>query len=83
MDYKFETTFTTATNKMFHKFSDRVSVLTDLSTGTVKLIEDKKIIREYKNVSLDKYDMIIYMAGEMANLLDKKSPLKGTSASVL
>lgn len=72
MTYEFQTTFQTGYNLMRHDFSNRVSVLTNIATGKVQIVSDGELIKEYDDVSLDRYDMILHHAGQISK--EKESP---------
>lgn len=66
MVYKFDTSFQTGINTMFHNFGNGIFVRTHLLTGNSTLYNDGKVVKEYKDMSLDEYDVVIYMAAQMA-----------------
>lgn len=76
MIYQFQTTFQTGHNLMRHDFPNRVSVLTNLATGKVKIISEGEVIKEYGDMTLDRYDMILNHAGQISK--ENGSPRKNS-----
>ena len=53
------TDFNTAQNLMIHTFTDRVKVVSDIKTGTVKVLKDGGVINTIENFKLIKYESLL------------------------
>lgn len=53
------TDFDTAQNLMIHTFTERVKVITNIVTGTIKVLRDGEVINTIENFKLVKYQSLI------------------------
>lgn len=68
-----ETTFSTAENLMIHTFSDRVKVVSNIKTGSVKVLKDGEVINSVNNPTLTEYGNFLKQIAEDANKLNEFS----------
>lgn len=71
MLYEFKTSFQTGRNYMSHNFENGIMIRTNLATGECDLYDKDKLIKHFKDMSLDKYDTVLYMAAELS--IEKKN----------
>lgn len=67
--YKWETTFNTTENLMIHTFTDRVKVVSDIKTGTVKVLKDGEVINTAENPAIVEYEKFLLKVAEDADKL--------------
>lgn len=68
--YKWETTFETSKDLMIHTFTDRVSVVTNIKTGKIKVLRDGVIIETIDNPAVLEYEKFLLRISEAAQDLD-------------
>lgn len=54
-----KTDFDTAQNLMIHTFTDRVKVVSNIKTGTVKVLKDGEVVNTIENFKLLKYQTLL------------------------
>ena len=54
-----KTDFDTAQNLMIHTFTDRVKVVSNIKTGTVKVLKDGGVVNTIENFKLLKYQTLL------------------------
>lgn len=54
-----KTDFDTAQNLMIHTFTDRVKVVSNIETGTVKVLKDGGVVNTIENFKLLKYQTLL------------------------
>lgn len=67
--YTWETTYNTAENLMIHTFTDRVKVVSNILTGTVKVLKDGEVISTTENPVISEYEKFLLKVAEDANKL--------------
>lgn len=63
---EFTTTFHTGQNMMIQDFGNGVTAHADLCSGNVKIMDNEKVYRNYQNISLRRFDMVIIIAAKHA-----------------
>lgn len=69
-NYPWDTTFATAQNLMIHTFTKRVSVVTNINTGSVKVLKDDIVIDRHEDVSIKDYIRLLLNVSKSALVLD-------------
>ena len=69
--YSWETTFETSKGLMIHTFTDRVKVVSNIQTGTVKVLKDGEVINNIENPAITEYDKFLLQVAKDANELEK------------
>lgn len=67
--YSWETTFETADNLMIHTFTDRVKVVSNIKTGSVKVLKDGEVINTVENPAITEYERFLLKIAEDADKL--------------
>lgn len=57
--YQWETVFETSKDLMIHTFSDRVTVVTNIKTGLIKVMKDGVVIDTMENTSIVEYEKFL------------------------
>lgn len=68
-NYSWETTFETADNLMIHTFTDRVKVVSNIKTGSVKVLKDGEVINTVENPAITEYERFLLKIAEDADKL--------------
>lgn len=68
-NYSWETTFKTADNLMIHTFTDRVKVVSNIKTGSVKVLKDGEVINTVENPAITEYERFLLKIAEDADKL--------------
>lgn len=68
-NYSWETTFETADNLMIHTFTDRVKVVSNIKTGSVKVLKDGEVINIVENPAITEYERFLLKIAEDADKL--------------
>lgn len=67
--YSWKTTFETADNLMIHTFTDRVKVVSNIKTGSVKVLKDGEVINTVENTAITEYERFLLKIAEDADKL--------------
>lgn len=68
-NYSWETTFETADNLMIRTFTDRVKVVSNIKTGSVKVLKDGEVINTVENPAITEYERFLLKIAEDADKL--------------
>lgn len=68
--YNWDTEFDTANNLMIHTFSDRIKVVTNLTTGEIKTFRDGEVIDRRNDMSISDYEKFLIAIAKDANKLN-------------
>lgn len=70
-NYSWKTTFNTAENLMIHTFTDRIKVVSNIKTGTIKVLKDGEVINTTENPAIAEYETFLSKVAEDAHQLEK------------
>ena len=68
-NYSWTTDFKTSENLMIHSFTDRVKVVSNIKTGTVKVLKDGEVISTTENPAISEYEKFLLKVAEDADKL--------------
>lgn len=68
-----ETNFDTSHNTISHRFSDNVSIYTNLLIGCVYIVKDGSVIRKLDDMTLDSYHQLLVSTAKDVEQLNKFS----------
>lgn len=69
--YSWTTEFKTSENLMIHTFSERIQVVSNIKTGTVKVVRDANVVNTFENPSLTEYTNFLLRTAKEADDLKK------------
>lgn len=70
-NYFWTTEFRTSENLMIHTFTDRIKVVSNIKTGSVKVLKDGEVIRITENPAIADYEKLLSQVAEDANQLER------------
>ncbi|MEG1554632.1 MAG: hypothetical protein RRZ64_00345 [Rikenellaceae bacterium] len=73
-NFTWETTFETAKDLMIHTMTDRVKVVANIKTGTVKVFRDGDVLETIEDPLIIEYEKFLLRIAKSANELDKLTP---------
>lgn len=68
-NYSWTTEFKTSDNLMIHTFTDRVKVVSNIKTGTVKVLKDGEVVSTTENPAVSEYEKLLLKVADDANKL--------------
>ena len=68
-NYSWTTEFKTSDNLMIHTFTDRVKVVSNIKTGTVKVLKDGEVVSVTENPAISEYEKFLLKVADDANKL--------------
>lgn len=72
-NYSWETSFDTANNLMTHTMTDRVSVISNIKTGMIKLFKDGCMIASIQDPTITEYEKWLLSTAKIAHELKNLS----------
>lgn len=73
-NFTWETTFDPSKDLMIHTMTDRVSVVSNLRTGVVKVLKDGNVIDTFENALISEYEKFMSGIAKSARDLAKLTP---------
>lgn len=73
-NFMWETIFETAKDLMIHTMTDRVKVIANIKTGTVKVFKDGDVLETIEDPQIIEYEKFLLRIAKSAMELDKLTP---------
>lgn len=73
-NFTWETTFETAKDLMIHTMTDRVKVVANIKTGTVKVLKDGDVLETIEDPQIIEYEKFLLRIAKSAMELEKLTP---------